>query len=394
MGSPAFKPTAGQPVGWRGDGSGQFPAANPPTVWSEKKNIVWKTDVGAGFSSPVLVGDRVLITTEPDLLICLDAASGKELWRKAHKTADFPAAVSADPPPKPHEHGDATPAPVSDGKSVWVFIGTGIVACYDLDGTRRWSNWYDMSETTGYGRTASPVLVGGRLLVHFGPLVCLDAATGKVLWQADRARASYGTPAVTRIGGVDVAITAKGDVVRVSDGKILADGLGNCGYPSPIVEGGVAYFIDRKSTAVRLPEKAGEKIECKELWYEDLDPNGPPFRDFYASPLLIGGRIYTVDRDANYYVLDAGSGKSVLQKTLALPPAGAKDGPNIYASPCLAGKLLFLSNDAGETLLLEPGDRLTVVGSNSLPNGSGGTPTFSGKRMFVRGGNFLYCIGQ
>jgi outer membrane protein assembly factor BamB len=268
------------------------------------------------------------------------------------------------------------------------------VACYDLDGTRRWSNWYDMGESTSYGRHASPVLVGGRLLVHFGPLVCLDAATGKMLWQADKAKAAYGTPAATRIGGVDVVITPKGDVVRVSDGKILADGLGTCGYPSPVVEGGVAYFIDRKIAAVRLPEKAGEQIECKELWYEELGPNGPPYREFYASPLVVGGRIHTVDRDANYYVIDAATGKTVLEKTLDVPPAGRKDGPNMYYSPCLAGKLLFIGNDSGETLVLEPGDRGTAVRSNSLPSGSGGTPTFRGKQMFIRGGNLLYCIGQ
>jgi hypothetical protein len=54
---------------------------------------------------------------------------------------------------------------------------------------------------------------------------------------------------------------------------------------------------------------------------------------------------------------------------------------------------LFASNDAGDTLLLEPGDQGTVVGTNSLPRGSGATPTFSGKRMFIRSGNLIYCIG-
>src|SRR3954453_10068051 len=77
------------PVGWRGDGSGQYPSADPPTKWSAKENIIWKAEVGMGTSSPVLVGQRLFITAEPNLLICLDAGTGKELWRKAHKIADF-----------------------------------------------------------------------------------------------------------------------------------------------------------------------------------------------------------------------------------------------------------------------------------------------------------------
>ena len=101
------------------------------------------------------------------------------------------------------------------------------------------------------------MLVGDRLLVHFGPLVCLDAATGKMLWKNDRAKATYGTPAPARIGDVDVLVTPKGHVVRVADGKILAADLGNCGYTSPVVQGDVAYFIDSAMSAVRLPEKAG-----------------------------------------------------------------------------------------------------------------------------------------
>ena len=184
-----------------------------------------------------------------------------------------------------------------------------------------------------------------------------------------------------------MVVTPKGHVVRVADGEILAADLGNCMYTSPVVQGRIVYFIDGAMTAVELPEKAGDTIECKELWYGELSGN------FYASPVIDGGRLYTVDRAANYYVLDAATGKTVLQKTLDLPPAGRTEGPSVYPSVCLAGKHLFVGNDAGETLLLLPGDQGTVAGSSSLPAGSGATPTFSGKRMLVRGGKLLYCIG-
>ena len=374
-------------AGWRGDGSGRYPSAKPAATWSARKNILWKAKVGRGQSSPVVVGRRVLITAEPDVLLCLDADSGKKLWRKAHRLSDLPASLKARAPGQSGQYGQASPTPVSDGKWVWVFLHTGIVACHDLEGTCRWMRWYKMRSTTRYGRTASPVLVGRRLLVHFGPLACLDAATGKLLWTNDRAKATYGTPVPTRIGGLDVVVTPGGDVVRLADGKTLASDLGNCTYTSPVVQGRVVYFIDRSMSAVLLPETAGDAIEGKELWYEERDGV------FYASPVIHDGRIYAVDRAANYFVLDAKTGKTVLSKTLDLAPAGRQESPNVYPSVCLAGKRLLLGNDAGEAIFIEPGDKGTALGAASLPVGSGATPAFSGKRMFVRGGELLYCVG-
>jgi outer membrane protein assembly factor BamB len=387
LGSPDFQPSAARPVGWRGDGSGCYAAATPPTTWSATGNVLWKTEVGTGSSSPVMVGPRVFVTAEPDVLVCLDAAGGQELWRKAHPLSDLPADLKAAAPRQSEHYGDTTPTPVSDGKSVWVFFNTGIVACYDMEGKGRWLRWYDMRLATNYGRHASPVLAGDRLLVHFGPLACLDAATGALLWKTDKAKATYGTPAPARIGGVDVVITPKGHVVRVADGQILASDLGNCMYTSPVLQGRVVYFIDGAMTAVELPEKAGETIACKELWYAELSGK------FYASPVVEGGRIHTVDCTANYYVIDAATGQTLRKRTLDLPPAGRSDGPNVYPSLCLAGRHLFVSNDAGTTALLPLGDPGAAVALSSLPAGSGGTPAFSGTRMFVRGGKLLYCIG-
>ena len=387
IGSAGFRPSVEHPVGWRGDGSGQYPSADPPTKWSDKENIVWKAEVGTGISSPVLVGQRVYIAAEPALLICLDAGSGKELWRKAHDISDFPAAKHAKTPIQRAEYGDANAVPVSDGKWIWACYGTGIVACYDLDGKARWVDWFDFRRTTQYARTASPVLIGERLLVHFGPLVCLDAATGRVLWKTEKAEATYGTPAHARIGDVDVIVTPGGDAVRASDGALLASDLGRCAYSSPLVQGRIVYFIDKSISAVQLPEKAGDQIEGKELWFEDLSG------EFYASPVIHDGRIYAVNRSAEFFVIDAKTGKTRLQKTLDLPPAGGTATPNVYPSVCLAGKRLFVGNDAGEAIMLELGDEGKAVEVNSLPAGSGSTPVFADRRIYVRGGKILYCIG-
>jgi outer membrane protein assembly factor BamB len=171
LGAPDFKPSPDHPRGWRGDGGGRYLAASPAAEWSAKKNILWSADVGRGHSSAVVVGQRVFITAEPNVLVCLGAATGKELWRSTHKLSELPAGFIAKGPEQSGEYGDATPTPVSDGKSVWVFLGTGVVACYDLEGKRRWIDWFDFRRTTTYARTRSggtPTFSANRMFVRGG----------------------------------------------------------------------------------------------------------------------------------------------------------------------------------------------------------------------------------
>jgi outer membrane protein assembly factor BamB len=185
---------------------------------------------------------------------------------------------------------------------------------------------------------------------------------------------------------VDVVVTPKGQIVSVADGRILAVDLGNCMYTSPVVQDRVVYFVDGGMSAVELPEKAEERIECKELWSGELTG------EFLASPLVHRGRIYTADKAGNYYVIDASTGKVILKKRIEFTPATDSGGASVYPSLCLPGRTIFVGNDAGKTIVLEPGDGGVLVGSGSLPGGSGGTSTFSGRRMFARGGGILYCL--
>ncbi len=373
-------------IGWRGGVSGQYPLADPVTSWSADQNILWKTEVGKGNSTPIVVGSRVFLTSEPDVLICVDAQSGRELWRRAHRLEDISPEAADKGGRHSNQYGDATPTPVSDGKWIWTFFGTGVVSCHDLKGECRWKNWYDLRRTTPNGRTSSPVLVGKRLLVHFGSLACLDAATGKLEWENQQARATYGTPAAVRIGDVDLVVTPKGNVVRVADGKTLASDLGNCMYTSPVVDGRNVYFLDGLMSAVRLPETVEEPFEFKELWAGDLEG------EFFASPLVNEGRIHLVDKAAMYYVIDSATGKTIRSRVLELAAAQPDSKASVYSSPCLAGKRLFISDDSGQTIVQETSDEDAAISKNALPSGSGGTPAFSGKRMFTRGGEFLYCV--
>jgi len=261
---------AARPKGYRGDGSGCYPSADPPVAWDLKikANVLWRTPLPDGFVDPVLVGDRLIVAAEPHTLICLNKADGKELWRaecsflelvddakwksrpeafaeyvRACRQSDTLSAQirrEKDPAMRaafqkkidetkkswadmdallktlgiPGRHYHATATPVSDGRSVWAAFGGGVAACYDLDGRRKWmvATGLPFNDPS----TGSPVLIGGRLVTAGGggkgrqsgcSLAAFDAETGKLLWRAERP------------GGFGVGLAA----LRLGDGRQTAD---------------------------------------------------------------------------------------------------------------------------------------------------------------------------
>lgn len=389
-------PALGQGAGWRGDGTGRYPAADPPLKWDIDAGtaIRWAVTVGKGQSTPVVSGGRIFLAVEQDLLLCLDRETGKVLWQKDNGYGVLPAGTPppAKRPPAAPGCGYATPTPVTDGKYVYASYGTGIVVCYDYDGNRRWARWLDRPQASEYGRAASPLLVKGKLLVSVGGLEALDPASGEILWEAKDAVPTFGTPAAARIGDVDVVLTPGGDCVRLADGRLLASNLAVMKYTTPLVEGGVVYYAGAPTVALRLPEAAGETVRPAPLWQaEDLEG------EFFASPLCHDGIIYVASNLGVLDALDAKTGALVFRQKLPIASADVSDGrepANVYGSLVLAGKHLFLANDAGETLVLEPGRQYKEVAHNFLDKGSGATLVPDGKRLFLRGGRKLYCIGQ
>src|SRR5437867_3393297 len=198
---------------WRGpDGLGVSTEKDLPVQWSKDKNIAWSLEVpGNGASSPIVVGDRVYLTTQTDDLglhvLAVERASGKLLWDREVGRGKLHAN---------NLHNMATPTPVSDGERVWVMFGTGDLVCLGPDGKVVWQRnlvqQYGVYKTNhGYG--SSPMLDDGRLFIacmHQGPsyLLAIDAKSGTNLWKIDRnlepkdeAQDSYSSPIFLRAGG-------------------------------------------------------------------------------------------------------------------------------------------------------------------------------------------------
>ncbi|MEO7650485.1 MAG: PQQ-binding-like beta-propeller repeat protein, partial [Bryobacteraceae bacterium] len=181
------------------NGSGVAEDGRLPREIGVDKNVVWKTAVPKGKSSPVLTADRIYLTGHEEgklLTLALDRKTGKIVWRK-----EAPGQRSE----KRHQLNDpASPSPVTDGSNVYVFFaGYGLIS-YDRDGNERWHLALGPF-TNFHGMGASPVLAEGKVLMicdqdQEAYLIAVDQKTGKPVWKVDRPEMvhSFSTPIVYR----------------------------------------------------------------------------------------------------------------------------------------------------------------------------------------------------
>jgi len=437
---------AGPPSGWRSDGSGVYPDADPPIAWSTDKNVVWKIPLSTwSNASPVVAGDRVFVCAEPDELLCVNAKDGVILWRrhitlsdtwtdadralaeakkretealkKKHQQLDDEinktfAARRKDPKNQvlrnrykslqkeqreaqkqisrnarwasaqtERTNGYTSSTPTSDGTHVWVLFGTGVAACFDMNGDRKWITFIERPNHPE-GHSASPVIADNKLLLSVRHVKALDPLTGTLLWDVDKSRRGWGTPFITRIGNTTVAVTAKGQVVRVADGKVLAEGAGYLEFASPIVANDVAYFLEGSARATRLLPAEDGTIRKQAVWKATLKK-----ARYYASPLLHDGLLYVINQRSDFYVINAANGTLLKSERL---PLGRGDN---YPSITLAGNYIYVSSDNGTTLVMQPGKDCKPIATNKLDYFRS-TPVFCGTRLYVRTWKHLYCIGK
>jgi outer membrane protein assembly factor BamB len=446
----ATLPASGEGIGWRTDGSGSYPNTQPPLEWSTTKNVVWCTPMpGYGVSHPVPLGQRIFICSEPSTLLCLQRGDGKILWQKTCSYSELEIAPDVRERLKgeladmavldkkqsavqkemdmlnrsltqdkvareeiqqklqpfrkqiedlkqekqkltlavrytrPGTHstaGYSAPTPVVNGKDVFVAFGDGLVACFDLDGNRKWLKLIEHSNAP-FAHSGSPVLVGDKVLIHFTDLVALDTKTGTESWRL-KCPTGHGTPLVTRIGDVGVVLTPKGALVRAQDGKLLADKLGSCGANSPILHEGIVYYVHGPANAIRLPDSVQDSVKVPVLWKGNARGGGY----WFSSPVVHDGLLYAANDQGILTVLEAATGKMVYEERLNLSGA-------TYPSISLAGNRIYVSSDAGNTVVLQPGREYKELARNKLePFRS--SLVFEGKRVYIRTAKNLYCIGE
>ena len=430
-----------------------------PIAWSETENLTWKARLpGPGSSSPIVIGQRVVVTcwsgyaADPDQegeqadlrrhVICFNRQTGKILWDQAVKP------VLPDDPYSGQftQHGYASHTPVSDGKRIYVFFGKTGVLAFDLEGNRLWQTSVGTgSGKNGWGTASSPIHYKNLVIVpafaESQSLVALNEDDGKEVWRykAGSVTGTWGTPVLVDCGQgrTDLVIAVPYEILGFDPetGKLRwhCEGLDSDSIcTSAIAEGGIVYVLETGprgggNVAVRAGGE-GDVSLSNVLW------RSTP-RTRISTPVLDDQRIYFVAARAAY-CLDASTGKTIYRTSLTGAPLAAEPAPGgprpgfggpgdpgggrpgggigkggpgkagggrggmggqEYSSPVLGdGKIYFMTR-TGEGFVYAAGPEFKLLAQNHFAAGSGdfsSTAAISDGQLFIRSSKFLYCVAK
>lgn len=396
--------------GFRGPtGQGTSPAKGLPTTWSETENIAWKTELpGPGTSSPAVFGKKIFLTCYTgynvpgeegqmdDLmlhLVCLDRATGKQLWATPVK------------PKLPEQdrirddHGYASGTPAVDADRVYVFFGKTGAMAFSHAGKQLWEQ--DLGDNLhGWGSAGCPVLYKDLVIINASveseSLVALNKKTGREVWRAKDLKESWNTPIIVPVG------QNKSQLVVAEMGSILGydpdkgTELWKCAtdipwymVPSLIHDKGVIYCVGGRSPGGSLAVKLGgqgDVTDSHRLWTLNKGSN-------VTSPLYHDGHLYWMHESQGVaYCVEAASGEVVYEERV--PRAD-----QIYPSPVLADGKIYYLNRFGKTFVVAAKPEFELLATNDLYEGRhrdmfNSSPAISGKQLLIRSNKYLFCIGK
>jgi outer membrane protein assembly factor BamB len=380
--------------GPRGDGSSLETA--PPTQWSDTNNIVWKAPLpGQGHSSPILWGNRIFVTTaikdtQERLLLSLDAATGKELWRQTVLRAPLEA--------KHDENSYASATPATDGEKVYVTFLDGkevVAAAYDFSGKQVWlarpGAFYSQ-----WGFSHTPSLFEDKVIIACDSkgenfIVALSRADGKQLWKIARTNAtqSYSAPLIAKLDGRDQLIIPGNKAVtsynpRTGEQLWVFNGPSEDCVSTPVYNQKADLVLSSSSWPKRAlvaihPDGQGDITQSKLAWSTQ---DGAPY---IPSPISVGDWFLTVSftsREAICY--EAATGKILWREKVGF----------CHASPVSAGNLVYFTSDDGVTTIIKAGLAPEVIARNALGEKTYSSIALSSGRLYLRTFNHLYCIGS
>jgi outer membrane protein assembly factor BamB len=374
-------------------GQGHSAERGLPLQWGEGKNVRWKTQVpGLGWSSPVVAGGRVWLTTAVEQrgislrVLAFDVATGREVVNvEAFKIP----AHRRDINPK---NSWASPTPVIDEGRVYVHFGADGTAALSASGAILWKARFDYASQHGAG--GSPVVYGDLLILNCDGsdtafVVGLDKHTGKVKWRTNRgfpADQAYTTPLVIRAAGRDQLISVGAFRARAYDpatGREIwrvryDEGFSN--VPRPIFAHGlvvIATGFQQPSLLAVRPDGTGDVTKTHLAW--SLTRGAP----LTPSPVAVGDELYVVNDGGIATCLDARTGAIIWQQRL---------GGTYSASPVFAdGRIYFLA-EQGVTTVIAPGRQFRRLATNTLDGGLLASMAVSSGSLFLRTDSHLYRL--
>jgi len=374
---------------WRGvNRDGKVTGFKTPAQWPAELTQKWKITVGTGDATPALVDGKLYVFTrqdEDEIIRCLDAESGKELWQTRY------TAQSVTGPARSHPGPRSTPT-VSDGMVITLGVGN-ILSCLEKATGKVVWRYEEFSEVVpAYFSGMSPIIVDKMCITHLGgkdngEVLAFDLATGKEKWKWTGNGPAYASPILLTVEGTKqvVAQTNKNIVsLNVADGRLLwqvptPPQRRFYNSASPIVDGQTVFYTGHGPvTKAVMIEKEGNGFSVKELWSNE------EMGTAYNTPVLKNGLLFGLSNRGRLYCMDAGTGQiawaddsshknfgSILDAgsvMLALPseseliafkPSGGEyvelarikvaDTP-VYAHPVITGNRIYVKDN--ETLTL------------------------------------------
>jgi outer membrane protein assembly factor BamB len=314
---------------WRGaNRDGKAAGFAAPATWPKELTQKWKVNVGDGVATPALVGDKLYVFSRQEgneIIRCLEAATGKEVWKDRYEALGASGAASSFSGPR------SSPT-VADGKIVTLGV-RGVLSCWDTTGKLLWRKEEFKGALPRFFTSSSPLVADGLCVAQLGGqgnggIVAYDLADGSEKWKWTGDAPGYGSPVLATISGSKY-------IIALTDTKVVALGLKNGelawetpfavqgrGYnaATPIVDGQALYYTGsgRGVTAVKL-EKQGDTLTAKELW------KNPDSSVQFNTPVLKGGFLYGLTAGNDLYCINAQDGKTAW--TTAFTPPAAEAAP-------------------------------------------------------------------
>lgn len=407
------------PTDWaqfRGPDNLRAEDADVPLQWNDTQNLRWKKELpGPGSSSPIVVGNRVIVTcysgygidaadpgNKSNLkrhILCLDRENGETRW--SHVIASEVAEDSFSG--YLTEHGFASHTPASDGNMVYAFFGKGGVYAYDMDGKPMWhARVGERSDSRRWGSSASLIVWGNAVIVNAASecraVLALDKQSGKELWRAEAESLdlSYGTPVAVELadGRSELVLCVPSELWGLDPAAGTLNWFarvpmtGNVS-PTVTVHDGIIYatggYMGRGTVAVAAGGK-GDVTDSHLRWSIQES-------SYVPSPVWHERYLYWVDNRGIAICLNAETGDRVYQRRVAMDGRG---GNPVYASPLLVGDNLVIVTRTAGTVILAAKPEFEQLGTNKLLDNSqfNATPAVSAAQLFLRSNLAIYCIGK
>jgi outer membrane protein assembly factor BamB len=374
---------------WRGlNRDGRVAGFNAPATWPEKLQQDWKVSVGFSDATPALVNSKLYVFSrqgENEILQCLDANTGKQVWQ----SDGYPAVIVSGPAAS-HPGPRSSPA-VFDGKIVTVGIG-GDIACFDaITGKLNWRNIEFKGAVPQFYTGMSPLVSSGICIAHLGgpqagQFVAFDLATGVIKWKTAGEGPAYGSPVLLTVDGTkQVVFQAQTKLVGLNfnDGVLLWEfatpvGAGRVqNAASPVVDLQKIYYtgLNNGCNAIEI-KKQGNSYIVNKLW------TNPDFSTSYNTPVLKDGYLYGLSNQSRLFCINASNGQTAWADQTPHQNFGSiiDAGPVLIAISSISNLVVFKPDGKAYSQLA-----LIKVSDNSVY----AHPILSGNRIFIKDNDSL-----